>query len=219
MGRPKKVIAGNGEHDLPDFETRTRIIEAAKELFRAKGFKGVSMKDLAEAVSITPAALYYYFPEGKEELFLAVLGRFLDERAQGMAQAITNSTDLQDRLYRLTLFFLTGANDAVPVLMRDVAVQIKDEQKRGEIWHRFGGDYIAVVTRVFREAVASGELAPTISFNLVATLFSGMNFSLGHNPHVHAMLDDRAAVENLAQTVVSVLLNGVHGVDTSLVQF
>jgi TetR/AcrR family transcriptional regulator, cholesterol catabolism regulator len=219
MGRPKKVIFSAGGDDPPDFETRTRILEAAKELFKARGFKGVSMKEVAEAVSITPAALYYYFPDGKETLFLAVLNNILDDRAQGMARAVSNSTTLRDKLYQLTLFFLTGANDAVPILMRDVAAQVKDEQKRGEVWHRFGGDYIAVVTKVFQEAVESGELAAGISFNLVATLFNGMNFSLWHNPHVHALLHDQAAVENLARAVVSILLDGVHGMDTSLVHF
>ena len=219
MGRPKKVIFSPGGDDPSDFETRTRILEAAKALFIARGFKGVSMKEVAEAVSITPAALYYYFPDGKETLFLAVLNNILDVRAQGMAQAVTNSTTLRDKLYQLTLFFLTGANDAVPILMRDVAAQVKDEQKRGEIWHRFGSDYIAVVTKVFQEAVESGELAAGISFNLVATLFNGMNFSLWHNPHVHALLHDQAAVENLARAVVSILLDGVHEADTSLVHF
>lgn len=219
MGRPKKLILDDAGADPSDFETRNRVIEAAKELFKAKGFKGVSMKDLAEAVSITPAALYYYFPKGKEELFLAILGNILDERLLGMERAISTSTDLQDRLYRLTLFFLTGSNDAMPVLMRDVASQVKDEQKKGAIWHRFGGDYFAVVAKVFQEAVTAGELAANISYDLVATLFIGMSFSLGHNPHVHEMLKDKVVVEKLAQTVVSILLNGVRGSEISLAQF
>ncbi len=219
MGRPKKVVLDDASADPSDFETRNRVVEAAKELFKAKGFKGVSMKDLAEAVKITPAALYYYFPKGKEELFLAVLGNILDERLLGMERAISNSTDLHERLYRLTLFFLTGANDAMPVLMRDVAALVKDEQKKGAIWHRFGGDYIAVVTKVFHEAMAAGELTNNVSSNLVGTLFIGMNFSLGHNPHVQALLQDQAAVERLAQIVVSILLNGVRGTDTSLAHF
>ena len=62
MGRPKKLNLEEVGVDPSDFETRNRIIQASILLFKEKGFKGGSMKDVAEAVSITPAALYYYFP-------------------------------------------------------------------------------------------------------------------------------------------------------------
>src|SRR5689334_1631508 len=107
MGRPKKINLEEAGIDPSDFETRNRIIHASIILFKEKGFKGVSMKDVAEAVSITPAALYYYFPDGKEALFLAVLENILDERKQGMEQAISGSNCIQDRLYALTMYFLT----------------------------------------------------------------------------------------------------------------
>jgi AcrR family transcriptional regulator len=220
MGRPKKVVMVGGEGCAPaDFETHTRIIEAAKELFKARGFKGVSMKDLAEAVSLTPAALYYYFPEGKETLFLAVLTNLLDERAQGIARAISSGTDLRSKLYQITLFSLTGISDAFPILMRDILAQIKDEQKQKETWTRFGGDYMAAVIRVFDEAATAGEIAPGLSPALLATLFIGMNFSLGHNHHNQAIFNNRAEAESLAETVVSILFNGIREVQAAPAQF
>ena len=41
-----------------DQETRRKILTKAAELFLAKGYKGVSMKEIAEAVEVTSAALY-----------------------------------------------------------------------------------------------------------------------------------------------------------------
>jgi len=215
MGRPKKLNLEDVGVDPSDFETRNRIINASIILFKEKGFKGVSMKDVAEAVSITPAALYYYFPDGKEALFLAVLENILDERKQGMEQAISGSLCIQDRLYALTMYFLTAGNDALPVLMRDISVQLKDERTRGEFWHRFGGDYAATVTKVFQEGAANGEITKAVSPELLATLFSGMNFTLGRSLHLQAHLkpgDTGMEPEKLARTVVDILFNGIRGI-------
>jgi len=38
------------------------ILSVAKSMFAVKGFDGVSMRDLANAVGITPPTLYHYFP-------------------------------------------------------------------------------------------------------------------------------------------------------------
>lgn len=57
-------------NNLPKDESATKdvILFRAFSLFADKGFNGVSMRDLAKAVKITPAALYYHFPN-KKSLF------------------------------------------------------------------------------------------------------------------------------------------------------
>lgn len=45
--------------------TKRLILEKAVTLFSQKGFKGVSMRELSTAAGVTPAALYYYFPNKK----------------------------------------------------------------------------------------------------------------------------------------------------------
>jgi AcrR family transcriptional regulator len=215
MGRPKKLNPEEVGVDPSDLETRHRIIQASITLFKEKGYKGVSVKDIAEAVSITPAALYYYFPDGKEALFMAVLTHILDERKKGLEQAISGSPCIQDRLYALSLYFLAPGNDTLPILMRDVAVQLKDERSRGEVWHRLGNDYTQTVTRVFKEAAANGEIATRVSPELLATLFSGMNLTLGRSLHFPAHMNRGELAgskpEELARTIVDVLFNGIRG--------
>src|SRR5947209_8390097 len=63
-----------------DQETRRQILTVAKDLFFAKGYKGVSMREIADAVQVTQAGLYYHFPKGKEELFTKMIQiLFVDE--------------------------------------------------------------------------------------------------------------------------------------------
>ncbi len=47
-------------------------MDLAITLFAARGFRGVSMRDLAQAVGITPPALYNHFPN-KEALYRAAV--------------------------------------------------------------------------------------------------------------------------------------------------
>jgi AcrR family transcriptional regulator len=66
-------------------ETREKILEVARELFTERGYDKTSLRDIAEQLGITKAALYYYF-ERKEDILLelhmqlhAVGTRLLDE--------------------------------------------------------------------------------------------------------------------------------------------
>jgi AcrR family transcriptional regulator len=58
-----------GERD----DVRARVLEAALELFAAKGFAATSTREIAKKLGFTKATLYYYF-ETKEALLLAMLG-------------------------------------------------------------------------------------------------------------------------------------------------
>jgi AcrR family transcriptional regulator len=57
--------------------TRTRILDAARALFAERGYAGTSMRDLADALGMTKAALYYHFP-GKADILLALVEPLLD---------------------------------------------------------------------------------------------------------------------------------------------
>ena len=50
-------------------QTRERILEVALELFTHQGYDKTSLRDIAERLQITKAALYYYF-ERKEDILL-----------------------------------------------------------------------------------------------------------------------------------------------------
>jgi AcrR family transcriptional regulator len=50
-------------------ETREKILDAARELFIAEGYEGVSMRKVAQKIEYSPTAIYMHFPD-KEQLFL-----------------------------------------------------------------------------------------------------------------------------------------------------
>src|ERR1700758_5131163 len=52
-------------------DTRDRILDVALELFTEKGFDGTSLREIAERLDVTKAALYYHF-ESKDDILLAL---------------------------------------------------------------------------------------------------------------------------------------------------
>jgi AcrR family transcriptional regulator len=50
-------------------QTRQRILDVAQELFTHQGYDKTSLRDIAERLQITKAALYYYFPR-KEDILI-----------------------------------------------------------------------------------------------------------------------------------------------------
>ena len=61
----------------PQHETRTRILDAAEELFMQHGFEGTSMRTLTAKASVNLAAVNYHFGS-KDALIEAVFRRRLD---------------------------------------------------------------------------------------------------------------------------------------------
>jgi AcrR family transcriptional regulator len=67
-------------------ETRERILAAALDLFAEHGYDKTSLREIAERVKVTKAALYYYFPSKQE--ILAALADKLFESAETAFDAI-----------------------------------------------------------------------------------------------------------------------------------
>src|ERR1700674_967063 len=63
--------------DATSADTKTRILDAAEQLFMEHGFEATSLRSLTTAASVNLAAVNYHFGS-KEELFQAVLTRRLD---------------------------------------------------------------------------------------------------------------------------------------------
>ena len=55
----------------PD-STRTRILDASAQLFRKKGFKATTVREIAEAVGLYSGSLFHYF-KSKEDILMEVL--------------------------------------------------------------------------------------------------------------------------------------------------
>lgn len=72
-------------------ETRERILDVAQELFTQHGYDKTSLRDIADRLEITKAALYYYF-ERKEDILLE-LHRRLQVLGAGLLDELEAAPD------------------------------------------------------------------------------------------------------------------------------
>ena len=61
----------------PKSDTRQRILDVALDLFTEQGYDGTSLREIAEQLGVTKAALYYHF-ESKEDILMALHMRLHD---------------------------------------------------------------------------------------------------------------------------------------------
>lgn len=64
------------DQTVPAEGTRDRVLAVALELFRAQGYEKTSLREIAERLGITKAALYYHF-KAKEDLLATLGGPFV----------------------------------------------------------------------------------------------------------------------------------------------
>ena len=58
-------------------DTRQRILDVALDLFTVQGYDGTSLREIAEQLGVTKAAIYYHF-ESKEDILMALHMRLHD---------------------------------------------------------------------------------------------------------------------------------------------
>lgn len=73
-GATKKPARRGSQKDRAREATIERILDAAEQLFAEYGYHGVTVKDVAKKVGVSPTLLHYHF-SGKESIFESVWAR------------------------------------------------------------------------------------------------------------------------------------------------
>ncbi len=145
-------------------KAKERILKAALTLFAQRGFQGVSVRDIAQAVELTPPALYAHF-SSKQEVLEAILRR-MEERDGEMAQgsqvpALPRSQDppsyqgaKRQSLAQFTRkIFLYWAEDEFAVLFRQLLTieQYRDARFAALYQQYFGQGVLNYLSDLFQE--------------------------------------------------------------------
>ncbi len=94
------------QEDARRTDTRERILEVAARLFSEQGFAGTSIRDIADELGVTKAALYYHFPSKD-----AILGELVAQPLAAVRAVLAEPHRLTDRAGREK--FIRRAVDAM----------------------------------------------------------------------------------------------------------
>jgi AcrR family transcriptional regulator len=97
-------------------ERKASILEASQRLFADKGFHGVSIDNIADAVKVSPAILYRHFAS-KQELYNTILQDLSCQRESYVDTVINNSSNFEGVLSGMTQIFINSVADN-PDLLR-----------------------------------------------------------------------------------------------------
>jgi len=118
-------------------DTRQRILDIATELFRDRGYAGTSIRDIAEGLGMTKAALYYHFA-CKDDVLNALVAPTVTAIEQFIVEAeATPDADPADLLRDFVVILARNATAMTttlgdPVVLRSEAgrFRLKDKQSR-----------------------------------------------------------------------------------------
>jgi AcrR family transcriptional regulator len=206
MSDEPKTLHTSGKAADHDGATRQQILQAAQTLFLERGYKGVAMRDIADAVHISQAALYYHFPHGKDELLFSMMDGMFSYWNNQLQQVIAQGGPLHSKLEFIARNFFSTPFDRMMVLLRDIHTVVPESAGRDALHQRMTAiqhQYSAI----FQEAMDAGEIRSDLPASYLAQLFGGMLFGAMR----YAMTDKTVAgsPSEKAETVIGVLLNGI----------
>lgn len=88
---------------VPKRKTKEEILDVSASLFARHGYEGVSMRDVATAINLTQAALYYHFSD-KDQLYIEAVANEFSGKESMLKDLLCCNGTAWERLER----FVTG---------------------------------------------------------------------------------------------------------------
>lgn len=154
---------------------REEILDKALEVVAREGYRGASVKEIADAVGLSQAGLLHYF-DSKEELFTEILRKRDEVDSEYFASRfnVLHEADAIEKAY----VALTRHNSEVPGLVHlfsQLAVDAADPQHAA---HEFFVERSLFLRSTFAEALAQRELPEGTDVDVLARIFQAVSDGL-----------------------------------------
>lgn len=154
--------------------SRARILDAAKALFVARGYRGLSMRELGEAVGVSKAAIYYHFRD-KEALFLALVADSLGELEAIIVATRAERAEFRAQVRRIALTILKLPMEEramIRVAMQEMThLSEAAQQTFLQEYHR---RFIGQLQALFEQGIAAGHFRTVAPATATWTLLGMM---------------------------------------------
>ncbi len=156
--------------------TRDRILDAAMNIFSAKGFHDTKLDEIVSEASISKGSIYFHFPN-KEKLFIALVDQFADVIERRAKEAIEDEPPgigrVQAALEAVLETFGKYRRPAKLLLVQAVGLGAVFERKRMEVNDRFA----LLIKTYLDEAVADGAIPP-VDTHIVSHAWMGAIYNV-----------------------------------------
>ena len=135
-----------------------RMLKAAARCFNIKGYSGTSLKDVANLLSLTDAALYYYV-RNKQELVYLCYVRAADVGREAMQRAIGEGEDGLEtvrRYLRYHIEYMVGEQGPIAIMSEIPSLKPEHREEVLELSRKHSAAFEALLER----GIGDGSIAP-----------------------------------------------------------
>jgi AcrR family transcriptional regulator len=184
--------------------TREQLLDAARVVFASAGYHGASVEEIASQAGYSTGALYSNF-EGKEDLFLVLLERVLDDQIATLHE-VAHRGSIADRAHGGAASFMAFVErepQMVMLFMEFWAYAVRDPRVRPKVAARF-----AEMRRALTQLVADGARDFDLELALPAEQLAVAIDALADGIARQKLADPDAVPDDLLGSSLSLLLAG-----------
>jgi AcrR family transcriptional regulator len=186
-------------------EARERVLNTAEQLFHERGYNAVSMRDIAEALNMRQASLYYHVPDGKEQLFVEITERGLRRHRKGLDEIIARAEPRIEAQLEAASQWLVDHAPIKLLSMLETDMPAISRDGAAKLTRMAYESFFTPITNIFDAAIEKGEIR-AIDPNQLAGHFLSMMDGISY---VTTASFTPAPMSELAQEMIDILLNGL----------
>jgi AcrR family transcriptional regulator len=185
--------------------TRERLLSAARSVFASSGFHGASVEEIASGAGFSTGALYSNF-NGKEDLFLVLMGREIDKHAREISQAVGTRRSVAERATggaRQWMTMIEREPELLLLFMEFWAYGVRDPHVRPKVAARFA-QVREMLTKLIVDGVREFDLELEIPAEELAVAIDALADGIARQK----LADPNAVPDDLMGRLLSLLLAG-----------
>lgn len=160
-GIGRRRAAARDEGSAAYQERRSEIVAAAAAVFKKNGYRGTKLSDVADAMNLDRASLYYYVGS-KEELFHEVVGGAVEANANTAEQILQGPGTAPEKLRRLITGLMVSYAEAYPFLYVYIQENLSNVSRDRSAWalemRRHNKRYENAVVAIVQSGIDEGTL-------------------------------------------------------------
>src|SRR5271165_6129385 len=186
-------------------QTRERLLTAARRVFARSGFHGASVEEIASEAGFSTGALYSNF-DGKEDLFLVLMERAIDEHAREISDAVRAQASMAERATggaRQWMTLIEREPELLLLFMEFWAYGVRDAEVRAKVAARFA-QMRDVLTRLIADGVREFDLELDLPAEQLAVAIDALADGIARQK----LADPGAVPDELMGRILSLLFAG-----------
>jgi len=172
-------------------------------LFAKRGYKAVSMREIARTLNVRPSTLYHYF-KGKEEILFRLMEGAMEESLEGLKRLRETDSPPKEKLINMLKFYasyyleqsdrLTLLVNEIPSLGEDLRKKLVEKEK----------EFVNLFRSLLAELVRTGEIEGVHPTAAIFSFFGMIHYTV-------KWFDPEGPVspEMLSQQIVRIFTEGI----------